>query len=210
MATCIFYDQSTNITINYCRKRDSIPKIGMKFATIDEAYEYYNKYALQVGFSVRKHNVRKNTSKVITMRYFTCSREGTSRKRSPSKGPPKTKRLEQRIGCNAHMQVNICNKGVYEVTSFEPEHNHETTTPTKTKLLRSHREISQAQKMMGDLADAAGIGVKDTIELLAKQAGGRRHLTFIPDDYKNYLRTKRENAMVFGDAGALMQYLQNR
>jgi zinc finger SWIM domain-containing protein 3 len=121
----------------------------------------------------------------------------------PSKGPPKTKRLEQRIGCNAHIQVNICNKGVYEVTSFELKHNHETTTPTKTKPLISHREISQAQKMMRDLADAAGIGVKDTI-------GGRRHLTFIPDDYKNYLRTKKENAMVFGDAGALMQYLQNR
>jgi zinc finger SWIM domain-containing protein 3 len=63
---------------------------------------------------------------------------------------------------------------------------------------------------MGDLADAVGIGVKDMIKLLAEQAGGRRHLTFIPDDYKNYLRTKRENAMVLGDAGALMQYLQNR
>ncbi|XP_078167981.1 protein FAR1-RELATED SEQUENCE 5-like isoform X2 [Carex rostrata] len=187
-----------------------MPMVGMEFATVDEAYCFYNTYALEVGFSVRKNLDRKNKANITTMKCFTCSREGKPRERSPTKYPPKFQPRELRIGCNAHMKINICSKGAYKVTSFDPDHNHATTTPTKTRMLKSHRKISMAEKAMGDLADAAGIRPKQTYELLAKQVGGRRNLTFIPDDYKNYLRTKRERAIALGDAGALLQYFQGR
>ncbi|KAF3337584.1 Zinc finger MYM-type protein 1 [Carex littledalei] len=92
-----------------------IPTIGMEFASIEEAYHFYNDYALQVGFSVRKNLDRKNKSNVVTMKCFTCNREGKSRERSPTKALPKFKRPEIRIGCNAHMKINICSKGSYKV-----------------------------------------------------------------------------------------------
>ncbi|XP_078164772.1 protein FAR1-RELATED SEQUENCE 5-like [Carex rostrata] len=187
-----------------------IPTIGMKFASVEEAYHFYNAYALQVRFSVRKNLNRKNKSNVVTMKCFTCNREGKPKERSPTKAPPKFKRPEIRIGCNAHMKINICSKGAYNVTSFDLDHNHTTSTPTKAKMLKSHRSISKAQKALGYLADAAGIKPKETYDLLAKQAGGRHNLTFIPDDYRNYLRTIRERDITLGDAGALLQYLQDR
>jgi zinc finger SWIM domain-containing protein 3 len=158
---------------------------------------------------VRINLDRKNKSNVITMKCFTSNREGKPRARSPTKCLPKFQQSEQRIGCKAHIKINIYITGVYKITSFDPNHNHDTKTPRKTKMLKSHREISKAQKAMGDLADAAGIKPKETYELLAKQAGGRRHLTFILNDYKNYLRTKRKRDMVLGDAGTLMQYLED-
>ncbi|CAO2152918.1 unnamed protein product, partial [Urochloa humidicola] len=52
---------------------DNIPKVGMKFNTEQEAYDYYNAYAREKGFSIRRsssHNV-KNTN-TIKNRTFCC------------------------------------------------------------------------------------------------------------------------------------------
>lgn len=184
--------------------------VGMEFSTTEEAYKFYNDYAFHVGFSVRKNEDRKNSANICIMKCFTCFKQGTQRARNPTKNSPKVERLETRIGCNAHMRVNMNSRGIYEVTSFNSEHNHICATPSKTRLLKSHRVITDAQKKMSDLADSSGIKPKETYELLSRQVGGKRHLTFLPDDYKNYLRTKRQQDIALGDAGALMQYLQER
>ncbi|XP_078158902.1 protein FAR1-RELATED SEQUENCE 5-like [Carex rostrata] len=70
--------------------------------------------------------------------------------------------------------------------------------------------MSEAEKAYAEIADSAGLKPKQTYDLLAKQAGGRKHLCFLPTDYKNYLRSKRMYDIALGDAGALMQYLQRR
>ena len=62
---------------------------------------------------------------------------------------------------------------------------------------------------MANIANSVGISAKDTYNLMAKQAGGRQQLSFLPDDYKNYLREKCDHDMALGEAGAIMQYLQN-
>lgn len=76
-------------------------------------------------------------------------------------------------------------------------------------MLKFHRSISKTQKILGYLADAAGIKPKETYDLLAKQVGECYNLTFIPDDYINYLRTKREHDITLRDVGALLQYIQD-
>jgi len=56
---------------------DRIPKVGMKFCTEEEAYQFYNAYARDKGFSIRRsssHNVKNSTT--INNRTFCCSREG--------------------------------------------------------------------------------------------------------------------------------------
>ncbi|XP_027077133.1 protein FAR1-RELATED SEQUENCE 5-like [Coffea arabica] len=42
------------------------PKIGMEFQSEDEAYNFYNKYELVVGFSVRKDYLNKDNDGVVT------------------------------------------------------------------------------------------------------------------------------------------------
>lgn len=56
---------------------ETVPTVGMDFLSEEEAYSFYNQYAEDIGFSVRrgsKHNV-KNTN-TIQQRTFFCSRQG--------------------------------------------------------------------------------------------------------------------------------------
>jgi zinc finger SWIM domain-containing protein 3 len=94
------------------------------------------------------------------MKCLTCNREEKSRKRFVTQPVPKYQYTKLRVGCKAHMKINICSKGIYKITSFEPQHNHTTTSPTKIKMLKSHKKKNKAQQVMGDLTDAAGIRPK--------------------------------------------------
>ncbi|XP_047320397.1 protein FAR-RED IMPAIRED RESPONSE 1-like [Impatiens glandulifera] len=51
------------------------------------------------------------------------------------------------------------------------------------------------------MASAVGIRPKVSHDLMAIQMGGREFLGFIPEDYKNYLRSKRTRNMMVGDTG---------
>lgn len=56
---------------------DRIPKVGMKFCTEEEAYNFYNAYARDKGFSIRRSNSYnvKNTT-IIKNITFCCSHVG--------------------------------------------------------------------------------------------------------------------------------------
>jgi zinc finger SWIM domain-containing protein 3 len=55
-----------------------IPKVGMRFISEQEAYEFYNAYAWEIGFSVRKTGFHYlGDSLTIKTRTFCCFRQGT-------------------------------------------------------------------------------------------------------------------------------------
>jgi hypothetical protein len=54
------------------------PCVGMKFTTMDEAFNFYNVYAGLIGFSVRKDSYTRSTNGVSSYR-FVCSKEGFSK-----------------------------------------------------------------------------------------------------------------------------------
>jgi FAR1 DNA-binding domain len=54
------------------------PCVGMEFATMDEAFNFYNVYVGLIGFSVRKDNYTRSTNGVSSYR-FVCSKEGFSK-----------------------------------------------------------------------------------------------------------------------------------
>ncbi|BBN69248.1 hypothetical protein Prudu_843S001100 [Prunus dulcis] len=110
-------------------------------------------------------------------------------------------RAETRCGCLARMKISCHLNDKYRVIEFVSEHNHVTTSPSKTHLFRSHRKITLAQIAEVDMADSSGIAPKAALEFLSRQAGGRESLGFIPDDYKNYLHSKRTREMKLGDTG---------
>jgi hypothetical protein len=37
-----------------------VPRIGMTFGNVDEAYNFYSRYAYDVGFPLKKYRERKN------------------------------------------------------------------------------------------------------------------------------------------------------
>lgn len=53
---------------------------GMRFKSEEDGFIFYNRYAKEKGFSVRKNNARRDAmSKDVIQRQYTCSREGHRR-----------------------------------------------------------------------------------------------------------------------------------
>ncbi|XP_008782870.1 protein FAR1-RELATED SEQUENCE 5-like isoform X2 [Phoenix dactylifera] len=185
-----------------------VPEIDMEFESEEKAYEFYNRYAGHVGFSVRKSSSDKSSENITRSRTFVCSREGF---RKDKKGAKEVKRPrpETRIGCPARMTIKITSTGRYHVTEFIPDHNHQPAPPSTTHMLRSQRITTELQAVEADMSDDSGTTPRSTSEPVGKQVGGPRYVSFLPADYKNHLRSKRMKAMQMGDAGAVLKYLQS-
>ncbi|KAJ1431047.1 FAR1 DNA-binding domain [Sesbania bispinosa] len=164
----------------------------------DVTYHFYNSYAYRVGFSVRISKGHKGHDGKMIGRVFCCSCEGY-REKDKREANTKNPRAQTRFGCLAKMKVNSRSAGKYRVTEFVDEHTHETTTPRRSHLLRSQRKITTSEASEVDLAEIYGITPKASCELMARRVGGRENLGFIPEDYRNYLRSKRTIQMRSGD-----------
>lgn len=156
-----------------------VPIVGMVFENEDKAYDYYIKYAGNIGFSVRKGWWDKSARNVTRSRVYVCSREGF-RPKNEARRP----RAETRTGCPARMAIKLTSSGKYRITEFMPEHNHQLAAPLDMQMLSSKKLLANVQP------------------------GGRQNVSAIPAGYKNYLRAKRSKAVQFGDTGALLEYFQ--
>ncbi|XP_042412011.1 protein FAR1-RELATED SEQUENCE 5-like isoform X2 [Zingiber officinale] len=185
-----------------------VPEIDMEFESEEKAYEFYNKYAGQIGFSVRKSSSGKSSENITRSRTFVCSRQGF---RKDKKGAKEVKRPrpETRIGCPARMTIKITPNNKYRVTEFVADHNHQPAPPSTTHMLRSQRITIELQAAEADFSDDSGATPKSTNETAPRPIGGPRNVKFLPADYKNNLRSKRMKAMQTGDAGAVLKYLQS-
>ncbi|KAJ3704412.1 hypothetical protein LUZ61_008117 [Rhynchospora tenuis] len=161
------------------------PHIGMQFSSAEEAYHFYNAYALRVGFSVRKSS--KTTSRAgVSSQRFLCSKEGFCKNQknfqmpirsvSLDKSPQKVKSIT-RVGCKASMRVRRMKNGIWQVSVFVEEHNHVLiTSPSKMRGLRSQKRISEEEeKMICDL-NAQNVELSKIIEYIASQSSGRENL----------------------------------
>ncbi|XP_038975003.1 protein FAR1-RELATED SEQUENCE 5-like [Phoenix dactylifera] len=189
-----------------------IPKLGIEFETEQEAYDFYNNYARAVGFSIRRSKGQYEKGNQDDLRkwldrVFYCSCQGL---RGNDKRDDDVKRHgpETRCGCLAEMKISRRASEKYSVIKFVSNHTHVLASPRKRIFLRSHRTINPAQAVEAELADTSGIAPKASIGLLARRVGGLDNLGFIPEDYNNYLRTRRTQEMKIGDTGGLLEYLQ--
>ena len=184
-----------------------VPEVGMEFEYEDKAYEFYNKYAGIVGFSVRKSWTGKTSGNITRSRIFVCSREGF---RQDKKGAKEVKkpRAETRIGCPARMVIKLTKGATYRVAEFIPDHNHQPAPPSATHLLRSQRILTEVHTSEGEFSDDLGTP-KMANESSGRKVGGFRNISFLPIDYRVSIRAKRMKAMQPGDAEAVLKYLQS-
>lgn len=118
---------------------DGVPRVGMKFENEYEAYNFYNTYAARVGFSVRKAKVRYSANGVIRQRYYFCSKQGVKvDERICTWRIPNN--LEMRTDCKARIRFAVTD-GMWEITHFNAEHNHELANPEQRKFLRSYGRV---------------------------------------------------------------------
>ncbi|KAF3439366.1 hypothetical protein FNV43_RR17643 [Rhamnella rubrinervis] len=184
-----YYDNSTSMSENDVEKEhatfvtyessEELPKIGMLFSNEDEAFKFYNAYAKMIGFSVRKDKYRRLADGSIRKRSFVCSKHGLRRSMDPS-DVRKVKWLETRTGCLAMVEFTI-----------EDDHNHQLVKQNQQDMLRSHRQMDEAQASIVDTMDNAGIKPHNIFSYMVEQAGGAENVGFLKKDCDNFLRDKR-------------------
>ncbi|ESR41269.1 hypothetical protein CICLE_v10027335mg [Citrus x clementina] len=163
----------------------------MEFNSEEAAYEFYNKYALSMGFSIRKDTHTKNKrAGEITSRVFVCCKQGYLKTKT---NLPKVKyKAETRTGCDAGLFIKLnMKKNNWFVNHFIESHNHPHVMQECAHMLPSQRKITGSQAMEVDLAEESRILLKSIYELM---------------DQKNYLITKRQKDLAYGEVGYLLKY----
>ncbi|KAK8940455.1 Protein FAR1-RELATED SEQUENCE 7 [Platanthera zijinensis] len=192
-------------------EHDWVPREGMNFNTLDDAWDFWKNYGRRVGFNFRKHYANKSKKdNVITFRRFLCSKEGY-------RGVDKRDHLiiehrsETRTGCPVRMGIMLNRStGQFFVHEFVSEHNHILRFAECAHMMGSKRKIADVQAIEVQLAADSGLKQKNTFEFLGRQSGGRANLGFLQLDQKNYLRSKRQREMAYGEVGCLLRYFQNK
>jgi zinc finger SWIM domain-containing protein 3 len=97
----------------------------------------------------------------------------------------------------------------YEVTDVVLEHNHLLHLPETRHLKPSQRKILELQAFEIGTADS-GIRPKAAHELASRQVSGSLNLSYTCRDRKNYLQSKRQRDLAFGQAGSMLKYFHDK
>jgi zinc finger SWIM domain-containing protein 3 len=180
----------------------------MTFKSENDAHCFYNSYAKTVGFSVRKCHGNKRANGTLRAKYFVCSSEG--QKNSNSTHETKKERASTRSSCEAQVRFYISPEGVWTVTKVVLNHNHTFASPDKTHMLRSHRQLLEADKHIMKHMRAAGIGPSNIFNFFEQWPGGDENVSFLPMDCNNYIGREREKYLQSEDVQTLVRFLNNK
>jgi zinc finger SWIM domain-containing protein 3 len=99
----------SHVVVQHTTLDEHLEIVRKRFVTEGDAYIFYNKYAWDKGFSVRKQKVRRaKHSGELLFRRFLCSREGQRLPKWLNKKPCKHKpRALTRCGCLVRFEVKL-------------------------------------------------------------------------------------------------------
>ncbi|XP_042467506.1 protein FAR1-RELATED SEQUENCE 5-like [Zingiber officinale] len=190
---------------------DRKPQIGMKFPSLEEAFAFYNQYARESGFSARLGNSKKNKrTNEVRWKQFVCFKEGHTdekwKKVAQVNSVKERARGEVRTGCRAKLSLVKEQIGAnWIVTKFLESHNHPLSTPSKVHLLRSHRHVSEAKKVLTQQFAEANIPTCQQVRLLEIDSGGPEFLGCTERDIRNFERELRDEQKGI-DAETLIEF----
>uniref|UniRef100_A0A5B7BL82 Protein FAR1-RELATED SEQUENCE n=1 Tax=Davidia involucrata TaxID=16924 RepID=A0A5B7BL82_DAVIN len=117
------------------------PVVGMEFESYDDAYNYYNCYAKDLGFAIRvKSSWTKRNSKEKRGAVLCCNCEGFKTIKEAS-----SRRKETRTGCLAMIRLRLVESNRWRVDEVKLEHNH-LFDPERAQNSKSHKKMDAGAK----------------------------------------------------------------
>ncbi|XP_060675878.1 protein FAR1-RELATED SEQUENCE 5-like [Ziziphus jujuba] len=177
------------------------PNVKQEFQTIEEAFQFYNAYARECGFSARMStSKRKKGTNELIWKQFVCFKEGETNEHYQKKEKHTVQRSGERnrglvrVGCKAKMTVVKSQTGPnWIVSQFVEEHNYALATPSKIHLLRSHRVVSAAKRGLSQQLSEANIPMCQQIRVLEIEADGPQNIGCVEKDIRNYGQREEKN-----------------
>lgn len=117
------------------------PVTGMEFESYDDAYNYYNSYAKELGFAIRvKSSWTKRNSKEKRGAVLCCNCEGFKTAKEAT-----SRRKETRTGCLAMIRLRSAESGRWRVDEVKLDHNH-SFDPERVVNSKSHKKMEAEAK----------------------------------------------------------------
>ncbi|XP_038877145.1 protein FAR1-RELATED SEQUENCE 8-like isoform X1 [Benincasa hispida] len=117
------------------------PVAGMEFESYDDAYNYYNCYAKELGFAIRvKSSWTKRNSKEKRGAVLCCNCEGFKTLKEVN-----SRRKETRTGCLAMIRLRLVEFNRWRVDEVKLEHNH-SFDPERAQNSKSHKRMDIGTK----------------------------------------------------------------
>ncbi|CAN4098411.1 unnamed protein product [Withania somnifera] len=115
--------------------------VGMEFESYEDAYNYYNCYAKELGFAIRvKSSWTKRNSKEKRGAVLCCNCEGFKTMKEAN-----SRRKETRTGCLAMIRLRLVESNRWRVDEVKLEHNH-LFDPERVQNSKSHKKIDAGVK----------------------------------------------------------------
>lgn len=181
------------------RKEFVAPAVGMEFESYDDAYNYYNCYAREVGFRVRvKNSWFKRNSREKYGAVLCCSSQGFKRIKDVNR-----LRKETRTGCPAMMRMRLVDSKRWRILEVTHEHNH----LLGAKVYKSIKKMATGTKRkLQPSSEAAGRTIK-LYRALVIDAGGNGNSNAIPRELKSSSDRPHQLNLRKGDTQAIYNYL---
>ena len=181
------------------RKEFVAPALGMEFESYEDAYNYYNCYAKEVGFRVRvKNSWFKRNSREKYGAVLCCSSQGFKRIKDVNR-----LRKETRTGCPAMIRMRLVDTKRWRVLEVTLEHNH----LLGGKIYKSIKKMGTGAKRNSQPSSDADVRTIKLYKALVIDSGGNgtsnsntREVGMFPDQ-PNQLNLRK------GDTQALYNYL---
>ncbi|XP_041015778.1 protein FAR1-RELATED SEQUENCE 8-like isoform X1 [Juglans microcarpa x Juglans regia] len=123
------------------RKEYPPPVAGMEFESYDDAYNFYNCYAKELGFAIRvKSSWTKRNSKEKRGAVLCCNCEGFKTIKEAN-----SRRKETRTGCLAMIRLRLVESNRWRVDEVKLEHNH-SFDPERAQNSKSHKKMVTGDK----------------------------------------------------------------
>ncbi|XP_022853902.1 protein FAR-RED IMPAIRED RESPONSE 1-like isoform X2 [Olea europaea var. sylvestris] len=164
-----------------------LPEVNMKFKEENEIFDFYKRYAYDMGFLVRKRNSKRDNDGVLRYVTYVCSRKGQKiNNTSVSLKPHAT----IQSGCKARLTTCSDIRRIWQINTVHLDHNHKKS-PSKSRLYRCNRELSAQVKRRLEINDIVGIPPHKSFNSTIVEAGSYENMTCIENDYQNYIEQVR-------------------
>ncbi|XP_016178404.1 protein FAR1-RELATED SEQUENCE 5-like [Arachis ipaensis] len=187
-----------------CLQEDEIPRVGMRFAQLQMAHEFYVTYAKKIGFvtKIRMATCDKNIKKPVNQAIH-CNRDGFCGSRVKA---PTQKNTISAAGCKARIYVKF-DKDMQEWVLFKVElrHSHPCSA-RKAVYYHEFRDLTMHAKCVTEDNDKAGIRPNKTSLALANEDRGPSNLGFSEKELRNYITARPQTSNVNADVREMMNY----
>nr|XP_017245913.1 PREDICTED: protein FAR1-RELATED SEQUENCE 5-like [Daucus carota subsp. sativus] len=190
----------------------SKPTINQCFQSLDQGFIFYKEYGRLGGFDVRKGTEKRDESGIVSIKHYTCSKEGCNDFRSTlDSNLSKVKRRRTASTwccCKVKIVLKLNRDREYFVFKFDEVHNHPLVDESGRQFLRSSRQMTISSRNFVFDAAKVNIGCSKAYGLMKEMVGGVEFFYYAYELDETGHLTKlfwadaicRRNFEVYGDA----------